>query len=112
MNAEGIDATTCTCGDGLDNDEDGWTDVDDPLGSTTYAAKVMVFLSYECNDGIDNDEDGTDSADILVFHNQQQPQNPFSSKFRNDEQDNEDGWIDAGVARVFIIWKILKTIQQ
>ena len=29
LNAEVIDASTCTCGDGLDNDEDGWTDVDD-----------------------------------------------------------------------------------
>jgi hypothetical protein len=55
------------CNDAIDNDEDGWTDLDDPV-----CTGITVELEDDgfdpdgpaCNDGIDNDADGeTDSED-------------------------------------------------
>ncbi|MCB9776942.1 MAG: hypothetical protein H6742_00085 [Alphaproteobacteria bacterium] len=50
------------CDDGLDNDEDGWTDEADPdciLGGDTE----LGFGGDECNDDVDNDDDGYVDAD-------------------------------------------------
>ena len=49
------------CGDGLDNDCNGWTDNADPACQTTTPPCTDVEI---CGDGIDNDCNGlTDSAD-------------------------------------------------
>jgi hypothetical protein len=52
------------CGDGVDNDSDGWTDLDDP-GCVDAADDDEASVStLECSDGIDNDADGdVDAAD-------------------------------------------------
>gem|GEM_PF-6250331 len=52
------------CGDGVDNDSDGWTDLDDP-GCVDAADDDEASVStLECSDGIDNDADGAvDAAD-------------------------------------------------
>ena len=49
------------CEDTVDNDEDGWTDADDP--DQDGLAEVGVGAT-QCNDGADNDGDGAiDAAD-------------------------------------------------
>jgi hypothetical protein len=59
-----------TCGDGLDNDQDGQTDCDDagcPDGEATGCGGVPTSPednNQACQDGLDNDEDGqTDCGD-------------------------------------------------
>jgi len=43
------------CADGIDNDDDGWTDETDP--DCDAGETELGFGSSECNDGIDNDGD-------------------------------------------------------
>jgi hypothetical protein len=54
-----------TCGDGLDNDGDGWPDQQDPgCDRGTDGQEVDGLSGYPCNDGLDNDGDGAiDKAD-------------------------------------------------
>ncbi len=50
------------CGDGADNDGDGWTDLSDP--DCRSGDREEGFGTTACNDGIDNDQDGqTDNQD-------------------------------------------------
>ncbi len=51
------------CADGIDNDGDGYTDLDDP-GCSSKKDTSELNPEIECDDGTDNDGDGyTDSAD-------------------------------------------------
>jgi hypothetical protein len=54
-----------TCGDGEDNDRDGWPDQQDPgCERGTEGREVDGLSTHPCNDGIDNDGDGAiDRAD-------------------------------------------------
>jgi uncharacterized repeat protein (TIGR01451 family) len=78
-----------TCFDGIDNDQDGLTDSDDP----DCAPPEGPFGSPACSDGIDNDNDGlTDSDDPGCAA----VEGPFGSRACSDGIDNDnDGLIDA-----------------
>lgn len=79
------------CQDGIDNDGDGFTDVDDPgcLGATDPAERST---DLPCDDGSDNDGDGLgDMADPGCFA----PEAPQESWLCDDKADNDgDGLID------------------
>ena len=50
------------CQDGVDNDQDGWTDAEDP--DCLEATEERGFGTASCNDGLDNDGDAlVDSSD-------------------------------------------------
>lgn len=103
------------CSDGIDNDNDGFTDATDPgcwtdpynSGSYNPSGNNELSASTECTDGIDNDQDGTvDSADPGCWddpNNISSPQyNPTllyenaGLTFCEDGSDNDgDGVIDA-----------------
>jgi hypothetical protein len=52
------------CNDGIDNDNDGATDLADLECSSVLDTSEAPFTSPECNDGLDNDSDGfTDVVD-------------------------------------------------
>lgn len=52
-----------TCSDRIDNDKDGWTDVQDPDCRSGFVESALTTAS-QCNDGKDNDGDGKrDSTD-------------------------------------------------
>ncbi len=65
MNMTRFESNGPTCGDGNDNDLDGWPDQQDPGCSRGIDGREVDGLSnHPCNDGIDNDGDGKiDSAD-------------------------------------------------
>ena len=92
-------AGDCNCDDELDNDADGWTDLDDPdCDGTGYGTESGIGESA-CNDGLDNDNDGlVDAFDAFCqFRGADEiteaPTNLLSSC--NDESDNDgDGYID------------------
>lgn len=57
-----------TCYDGVDNDQDGWIDRDDPDCSAEDGPldEIGRIAGLACNDGIDNDGDGAIDADDSV----------------------------------------------
>jgi hypothetical protein len=49
------------CADGVDNDDDGYTDCDDFDCSASYTITTCSYLENtdeKCSDGFDNDKDG------------------------------------------------------
>jgi hypothetical protein len=61
------EASQALCRDGLDNDEDGLTDCDDPNCAVAYAclARGPENVAERCADGLDNDGNGfTDCGDF------------------------------------------------
>ena len=53
------------CSDGIDNDEDGWTDQEDPDCQDGGVFEENPTSAFTCNDGIDNDGDGwVDGEDL------------------------------------------------
>ncbi|GEM_PF-807483 len=60
-----FESTGPTCGDGNDNDLDGWPDQQDPgCRRGTDGREVDGLSAHPCNDGLDNDGDGKiDRAD-------------------------------------------------
>jgi hypothetical protein len=86
-----------SCSDGLDNDGDGWIDLQDPgCEDDPETSEDDGFGTNECNDGIDNDGDGLiDSQDqdcgSAAGDDEGQPSVPPCS----DGVDNDDdGWVD------------------
>jgi endonuclease/exonuclease/phosphatase family metal-dependent hydrolase len=62
--AEGTEASSATCADGLDNDEDGYTDCVD-FDCRGKGACVPEDAADVCADALDNDQDGyTDCVDF------------------------------------------------
>lgn len=56
------------CGDGIDNDHDGWTDLQDHGCSALSDTDEGGYSDTACNDGVDNDGDGyVDSDDALCL---------------------------------------------
>jgi len=58
VNADGVEFVAGTCGDGLDNDCDGFTD----CGELSCMGKVPC-VEKDCGDGVDDDGDGTTDCD-------------------------------------------------
>ena len=59
MRVPRLEANTPNCGDGVDNDGDGWPDLQDPSCARDFGRREVGVLSeFPCNDGIDNDGDG------------------------------------------------------
>ncbi len=80
------------CNDQLDNDDDGWTDLEDPdcLNNITESGTS----AYRCNDGLDNDGDGlVDGADPqcdAAVHDEVLGQGPCADRCVYDET-RDDG---------------------
>ena len=52
-------AVISACADGIDNDADSWTDLDDPgCNDADDNSEYNDASTAECNDGLDNDADG------------------------------------------------------
>ena len=53
------------CNDGLDNDGDGWSDLDDPDCDSVYSDSEAGGYNtvYACNNSLDDDGDGLEDAD-------------------------------------------------
>ena len=87
-----LDEPVSQCNDGTDNDEDGYTDTDDPDcddGGTEEAG----FGSAQCNDGTDNDGDGTIDAEDSDCTDANDNDESYAC---DDGIDNDaDGWTDA-----------------
>jgi len=88
---------TPTCDDDLDNDADGWTDLDDPICVSPDGEEDDGFGSTECNDGFDNDEDLlVDSVDPDCTAADVDSEGIIPVSTCEDGLDNDgDGWIDA-----------------
>lgn len=87
------------CNDGEDNDQDGWTDQEDPgCIQTAGQTEENVPTAYECSDDRDNDGDRLkDGFDRLDCENWQDPEEgeDMSLPACNDGEDNDgDGLID------------------
>ncbi len=84
-----------SCGDGIDNDGDGWTDFPEDPGCSDAGSSDEGGLSYlsDCNDGIDDDGDGmVDSEDPGCENGADNDESGDTCS--NGEDDNEYGWID------------------
>jgi hypothetical protein len=59
VNVRTTSTNTYACNDGVDNDGDGYVDMNDPgCSSPTDNSEVNTTQTYACNDGRDNDGDG------------------------------------------------------
>ncbi len=85
--------TVSDCEDAIDNDGDGFIDLDDP-GCDTTDPEDHWEIGGECDDRVDNDGDGMIDMDDPECDSLGDPsEGEFSSC--NDEWDNDgDGWID------------------
>jgi hypothetical protein len=89
--------TSYNCSDGLDNDDDGYIDLDDPNCDDILDNIEDPFDTHACNDGADNDGDGftdfpSDPSCASLFGDTELPQSYFIC---SDGIDNDgDGFID------------------
>ena len=83
------------CGNGADDDGDGWIDAFDP--DCTISTAEGGFSVTACNDGLDTDGDGAvDSADPQCgngFDNDEE--DASADDCQNGADDDGDGWIDS-----------------
>jgi len=78
------------CHNCLDDDEDGWTDAEDP--DCAEGLEETGFGDAACNDGRDNDRDGlTDAEDDLCLTATDEDESNCS----NNRDDDRDGYVDA-----------------
>lgn len=91
------------CGDGQDNDGDGYIDLNDPGCAENADENPFNDGGFECNDGIDNDEDGAEDEEDFSCLDSFGVYNPTHNDESNplaqcqDELDNdEDGYTDMG----------------
>ena len=101
VSSENLDGLggVCTCDDGVDNDADGWFDLDDP-DCVTEQASEAGFGGTACNNnGIDDDTDGLiDALDPFCFARGAETDREDITLVStcNDATDNDgDGYTDA-----------------
>ncbi len=86
-----LDTPIGPCNDGIDGDDDGYTDSDDP--DCVEGDEESGYGDTECNDGIDNDSDGlTDADDPECDDAADDAEAPPSCE--DGEDDDGDGWVD------------------
>ena len=79
------------CNNGMDDDADGWTDIDDPDCANDAVAEVG-YGDTECNDGIDNNDDATMDAEDSNCDSALD--NTEMTGCEDGEDNDGDGWID------------------
>jgi hypothetical protein len=91
------------CADGIDNDGDGWTDLDDSdcgwHAGAAYGFERGIRGVYECNNGLDDDHSaGTDASDSNCLSGWDDCEGstcPWYPGLCGDWTDNDgDGWTD------------------
>ena len=84
----------CTCDDGVDNDADGWFDLEDP--DCAEQASEIGFGNTACNNNIDDDADGLIDAWTFDARAETDREDISLVSSCNDAADNDgDGYIDA-----------------
>jgi len=93
------------CDDGIDNDGDSWTDLEDP--DCLSGTQELWFALSDCSDGFDNDKDGLidkqdgDCENALDVSEVNHPSNPACSDgIDNDEDSLFDFPIDPGCSSI------------
>ncbi len=87
------DSQQASCSDGIDNDQDGWADSQDP--DCAMKGEEKGFTDYGCNDGQDNDQDGLVDAEDPDCVSAVSDESHIFRDLCNDGEDNDqDGWID------------------
>jgi hypothetical protein len=90
---------TCACSDGMDNDSDGRSDLEDPdcFDGSDNTEATSVLGTTQCTDGDDNDSDGdTDSADPECTGPLDDDEGSFATGIPGDNMDacRQDCWFD------------------
>jgi hypothetical protein len=89
-----ISAFALQCSDGVDNDGDGLTDIEDP-GCSTPDDDDESDGTSQCQDGIDNDGDGaTDIADFSCSSPQDNDETNPKAQCQDGSDNDSDGAID------------------
>jgi hypothetical protein len=99
-----------SCNNGCDDDNDGWSDHEDPDCSSAEAAEDLPFGGLgECNDGFDNDNDGFADRGVdlnndgrFLDYGEYPPDSDCTSAraeeatplCANGRDDDGDGWVD------------------
>jgi len=97
-------ACQAVCSNGLDDDVDGWIDLDDPgcSGDANGTDEGGYDPSYACNDGVDNDGDGWVDADDpecgAAIGQEHQPTETACSDGLDDDGDGDIDCDDADCA--------------
>ena len=83
------------CDNGIDDDEDGWTDLDDPgCNGSQDNNEGPASSNASCNDGEDNDEDGLIDADDPGCEDGNDLDKPMRKPIVSGLDNDSDGWID------------------
>lgn len=89
-----VTAGTEKCGNGVDDDRDGFTDYPADDGCSA-ASDTTEYSPPPCADGLDNDGDGaTDGADYSCTIDIGAPEDTYAAACQDSADNDSDGWTD------------------